>query len=310
LKTKLIANLPRYAPWASRLRWLMHARDRVPGLAAISERLLGFSAKRSLPRWHPEPFLPLADAAPVGAGQDVMLFADTFTTWFEPENARAAERVLKAGGYRVHHPSSGDGQRPCCGRTYLAAGMVDEARAEAKRFIGLMAPALDAGMPIVGLEPSCLLTLRDEFGVLLPEGGALADHAMLFEEFLAKEKAEGRLDLKLRSSGGQAVRVHGHCHQKAFGVMGAMETVLDLVPDLEHETIASSCCGMAGAFGYEAEHFQPSMAMAELSLLPAIRETDPASTVIIANGTSCRHQISDGTGREAFHVARLLDQFL
>ncbi|MEM7041463.1 MAG: FAD-binding and (Fe-S)-binding domain-containing protein [Pseudomonadota bacterium] len=307
-KSRLIANLPRYAPYASRLRWLAHARDRVPGLAALSERLLGFSAKRSLPRWHPRPYQPEPSApAFAGDGKDVMLFTDTFTTWFEPENARAAERVLEAAGYRVSHPVAAGGRAACCGRTYLAAGMVEEARAEAQRFLKILSPAIGAGVPIIGLEPSCLLTLRDEFDALLPGKGLSAVSAPLFEEFLAREQAEGRLDLPLKSTPWRAASVHGHCHQKAFGVMGAMDACLELIPGLDHQTIESSCCGMAGAFGYDAAHYDSSVAMAELSLLPAVRQTDPASTVVVANGTSCRHQIEDGTGREALHLARLMD---
>ena len=308
LKSRLIANLPRYAPYASRSRWFLHARDRVPGFATLSERMLGFSAKRSLPRWHAQPFLPEATDAVRDDGRDVMLFADTFTTWFEPENARAARRVLEAAGYHVHHPVTAGGRPPCCGRTFLAAGMVDEAWAEAKRFIALMAPAIEADMPIIGLEPSCLLTLRDEFGVLLAGTERLAEHAVLLEEFLQQELQAGRLNLQLEETRWRAARLHGHCHQKAFGAMAAMDACLGLIPGLDRQTIESSCCGMAGAFGYDREHYDTSIAMAELSLLPAIRETDPETTVIIANGTSCRHQIRDGTGRKAMHIAHLLEQ--
>ena len=306
LKNRLIANLPRYAPYASRMRWLLHTRDRVPGLAALGEKTFRFSAKRSLPRWHPKPFLPNANGVPFD-GKDVLLFVDTFTTWFEPENAHAAERVLKAAGFRVHHPQTAGQRPPCCGRTYLAVGMLEEARAEARRFIEAVTPAIEAGVPIVGLEPSCLLTLRDEFNALLPGEGLSAEKAQLFEEFLAQEQAEGRLDLELHSMPWQGVRVHGHCHQKAFGAMAAMAACLDMIPNLEHQVIASSCCGMAGAFGYDSAHYETSIAMAELSLLPAVRETDPETTAIVANGTSCRHQIMDGAGREALHIVRLLD---
>ena len=194
----------------------------------------------------------------------------------------------------------------CCGRTFLSVGLVEEARAEARRLLAAAKPLIEAGIPIVGLEPSCLLTLRDEFVSLLPGSDAerLASHALLLEEFLAREAKAGRV------SGPIGVRadkllLHGHCHQKAFGAMGAVEQTLALVSGLTVETVASSCCGMAGAFGYAAETHDVSLAMGELSLLPTLRQAPPR-TVIAADGFSCRHQIRDGTGREALHVARVL----
>jgi len=167
------------------------------------------------------------------------------------------------------------------------------------------------GVPAIGLEPSCLLTLRDEFPALLPgaETEALAAQARLFEEFLAEEQAAGRLALPLgRLPEGRAL-LHGHCHQKAFAAMPAVETALRLVPGLEVETVTSSCCGMAGAFGYRAETYDVAIAMGELSLLPAVRAAE-SDTLIVADGTSCRHQIRDGAGREAVHVARVLARAL
>jgi Fe-S oxidoreductase len=162
-------------------------------------------------------------------------------------------------------------------------------------------------VPIVGLEPSCLFTLRDELLSLFPrnEVEALSSRALLFEEFLMREQVAGRLHLALAERPGQRALLHGHCHQKAFGAMSAVERALRLIPGLEVETVVSSCCGMAGSFGYEAEHFDASMRMAEASLLPKVRGSAPATT-IVADGTSCRHQIHDGTGREALHVARVL----
>jgi Fe-S oxidoreductase len=153
--------------------------------------------------------------------------------------------------------------------------------------------------------------LRDEFLALLPgpETEALAGSALLFEEFLAREAAAGRLALPLRPLPQKAALLHGHCHQKAFATMGAVERTLRLVPELQVSTIESSCCGMAGAFGYEAAHYEVSMQMAELSLLPAVRAAE-ADTLIVADGTSCRHQIHDGSGRAALHVARVLEQAL
>jgi Fe-S oxidoreductase len=203
-------------------------------------------------------------------------------------------------------------RRPlCCGRTYLSAGMLDEAKAEATRTIRALAPHARAGAPIVGLEPSCLYTLRDECPALVPgkEAERVAEHAVLLEEFLDARWSEGReLRLGAAASAGSTHRpvlVHGHCHQKAFGGTGATLRMLARIPGQEVSLIESSCCGMAGAFGYHAEHFEVSMRMGELALFPALRVADP-SAVIVADGTSCRAQIRDGTGRNAVHAALVL----
>jgi FAD/FMN-containing dehydrogenase/Fe-S oxidoreductase len=317
LQDKLVAHLPRYAPRAAALAPLMNLRDRVPGLAGLSERIAGFSARRSLPRWRRDWFRGAAEldalrgsrgAGPGLQAKEVVLLADTFNTYFEPDNLRAALRVLTAGGYRVAIAAPPDGGRPlCCGRTYLATGMVDEARAEARRTIDALAPHVARGAAIVGIEPSCLLGLRDEFRVLLPgaETEALAGAALMFEEFIVREHGAGCWPAQLFESRNARALVHGHCHQKAFGVMPSVTAALQLVPGLTVETIPSSCCGMAGAFGYAPKHLEVSFAMAELALLPAVRAAG-ADTVIVADGTSCRHQIRDGAAREALHVARLL----
>ena len=308
---KLVAFLPRYAPAASRFYWLMNLRDVVPGVAWLSEKMLGLAAKRSLPKWAARPFTAAVTAGECKAGE-VVLFADTFNTYFDSENAFAAHRVLVAAGYRVHLVAAADNPRPlCCGRTFLATGMVDEAKREARRTIDALKPFVARGVPVVGLEPSCLLTLRDEFKAMLPgaDSDQLADHAFLFEEFLVREKQAGRLKLDLQAINASTALLHGHCHQKAFGVMNSVEAVLSWIPGLKTSTIESSCCGMAGAFGYEAKHYQVSMKMGELSLLPAVRKAD-AATLIVADGTSCRHQIADGTGKSAQHVAVILAQAL
>jgi FAD/FMN-containing dehydrogenase/Fe-S oxidoreductase len=200
-KDKLVAHLPRWAPWAARAAPLANARDAVPGLARVSESLLGLAAARSLPRWRRDFFRGQAEidarAATSECERDVVLFADTFNTWFEPENLRAAVDVLHAGGYRVVAavPRAADGQRPlCCGRTYLAAGMVDEARAEARRLVAALVPHLERNVPIIGLEPSCVLGLRDELPALLPGDPAreLGRASLLLEEFLLQEAGAGR----------------------------------------------------------------------------------------------------------------------
>jgi FAD/FMN-containing dehydrogenase/Fe-S oxidoreductase len=301
-RDRLVAYLPRYAPHGARLAPLLNLRDRLPGAAAASERLFGLSARRKLPRWRSDSYI----APAVGDGRDVVLLADTFNRYFEPENLVSAHAVLSAAGYRVVEASPA-GERPlCCGRTFLAAGLVEEARHEARRLLDACLPHAERGTAIVGLEPSCLLGLRDEIPVMLPGGAAqtVAGRAMLLEEFLATEADASRLSLSLRAAPGKAL-LHGHCHQKAFDAMGAVEKVLRLVPGLEVETVQSSCCGMAGAFGYQAETYDVSMKMAELSLAPAVRAASE-DTMIIADGTSCRQQIEHATGRNARHVARVL----
>ena len=241
--------------------------------------------------------------------REVVLLVDTFNRYFEPENARAAERVLARAGYRVLTPEPAVGRPLCCGRTFLAAGLVDEAKAEARGMIEALKSAVAAGTPIVGLEPSCLLTLRDEFPAMLPgaETAALAAYAQLFEEFVASERAAGRFDLPLAPMPGKTALLHGHCHQKAFGTASAAAAALQLIPELKVETFDSTCCGMAGAFGYEAEHHEMSLKIGELGVLPKMRAAAP-DTLIAACGTSCRHQIADGAQRDARHIVRILDE--
>jgi FAD/FMN-containing dehydrogenase/Fe-S oxidoreductase len=315
LKDKLVAHLPDYAHWASRFAPLLNLRDKLPGLAALSEMLLGFSARRRLPQWQSQHFFNTANtgatrAQVLAAAKPVVLFVDTFNGSFEAGNAQAALQVLQAAGYTVHiaGKAQADGKHLCCGRTYLATGMLDQAKAKAGELMAALWPFAEKGIPIVGLEPSCLLTLRDEFLVmnLGPQAHAIGEQAMLFEEFLAREAAAGQLEaLKARlQATDQAILLHGHCHQKAFGAISPVMDVLKLIPGAKPELIESSCCGMAGSFGYEASHYEVSMQMAELSLLPAVRAQPDA--IVVADGTSCRHQINDGAQREAVHVAVLL----
>jgi FAD/FMN-containing dehydrogenase/Fe-S oxidoreductase len=318
-RDKLVAYLPDYAPWASRFAPLLNLRDKIPGLAAWSESLTGFSAKRTLPQWKTKTFFNAMPAAAtrdevLAATKPVVLFVDTFNGYFESENAIAALKVLQAGGYTVHVATKtiADGKALCCGRTYLASGMVDKAKAKARELVAALLPFAEKGIAIVGLEPSCLLTLRDETLVMGLGGAAetISRHALLLEEFLAREATGGRLE-ELKAAlkpVTQAILLHGHCHQKAFGAVSPIMDVLRLIPGANPELIESSCCGMAGSFGYETSHYAVSMQMAELSLLPAVRKQ--ADAIVVADGTSCRHQIRDGAQREAIHVAALLAQQL
>jgi FAD/FMN-containing dehydrogenase/Fe-S oxidoreductase len=307
LRDRLVGFLPHYADLAAHLAPLVNWRNHSPRLRKLFERVAGISAQRALPQWRRDVFSSDAEAIGPKDGREVVLFADTFNRAYERENLDAALRVLVEAGCRVHIPRPTDGSRPlCCGRTFLSVGLVEHARAELDRLVATCAPFALRGVPIIGLEPSCLLTLRDELLSLRSDDAAksVSAQALLFEEFLVREAAAGRLRLPLGALPAKAL-VHGHCHQKSFGAFKPVEQVLRLVPDLNVETIESSCCGMAGAFGYGAETYQASIDMAELSLLPAVRRADAAS-LIVADGTSCRHQIKDGTERSALHVARVL----
>lgn len=330
LRDLAVAYLPKYAPMISSipgLPALLNLRNHISLIAKLQEKFMGISAQRSLPIWKsshfwshkkhnaPYQFTPteLAQADQNG-NKGVVLLADTFNAYFEDENLRAALDVLKAAGYRVHIPqkskSTSDNintcsKEFCCGRTYLAAGMVDKAKASLDELVDHLAPFAEKGVPIIGLEPSCLFTLKDEALVMGfgERAVTVSKHAQLLEEFLASEAKAGKLQLNLKAAT-RPVLFHGHCHQKSFAAVTPALELLKLIPNAEPKLIESSCCGMAGSFGYEAEHIEVSKQMAEASLLPTIRKS-PDSWVV-ADGTSCRHQIADGTQRDAVHIAKIL----
>lgn len=321
LKDKLIAYLPHYAPWAAKFASILNLRNQFPWLAKIAESMTGLSAQRSWPTWQSDHFFSkqqtgVSKQEVLQSTKPVVLFVDTFNGFFESSNATAALGVLQAAGYSVHIASKeahSDSQgHLCCGRTFLANGMVEQAREQAQALVNALLPFVQKGIAIVGLEPSCLLTLRDEALVLgLGESAELVSaHAVLFEEFLASEHKAGKLEVLKQNlkPAENDILLHGHCHQKAFGLMPSVLDVIKLIPKANPQLIESSCCGMAGSFGYEASHLDVSMQMAELSLLPAIRQQPDA--IVVADGTSCRHQIADGVAREAIHVAQLLSDHL
>ena len=312
VRDRLFAYLPRYVRLGSRFHAPLNLRNRIPVLARLSEKILGLAAKRRLPAWRSDCFAATAESYGLENGPEVALFVDTFNGTFEREKVDAALRVLVAAGYRVHVPKAagGVGRPICCGRTFLAAGLVEEARFEASRSLAALLSFAERNIPICGLEPSCLLTFRDEMTAMRLGDSAnkVASCAMLFEEFVAREMDAGRFNLSLAPIAAKAL-LHGHCHQKSFGAMGATERVLRLIPGIEVQGIESSCCGMAGAFGYQSETYDISMAMGELSLLPIVREARQ-DTLIVADGFSCRQQIREGTKRVANHVAEVLDRAL
>tara|TARA_B100000575_G_scaffold154796_1_gene123494 strand:+ start:664 stop:3597 length:2934 start_codon:yes stop_codon:yes gene_type:complete len=308
LHDRLIAYLPNYASVVAKVPWLMNLRDRVPGLPFLSEKITGFSSRRRLPIWRSDYFKSSEISSEPKGKLPVILFGDTFNRYFEPENLRSAVNVLKAAGYTpfAPMPKSNKNSEICCGKTHLSVGNVDLARVTATQLVETYLPYASAGIPIVGLEPSCLFTIKDEIPMLLKSDDAdlVAKHVMTFEETLMANA--NAIRFKPRKA---KALLHGHCHQKAFDAMGPVEHILSYVDGLEVEPIATSCCGMAGDFGYAADTFDYSIQMAELDLLPTVRKASD-DTLIIADGTSCRSQIFDGSGRQAIHVARFLDRQL
>lgn len=313
-RTRLFAHLPRWLTRRRLLRALVRLRNGQPWLAWLGERLLGITARRPLP----EPALVPFAARYSGAEESrprVALFVDTMSRHYAPEIPAAAVDVLTAAGYQVEvlGPAPGDPEPRralCCGRTYLSNGLVEEARAEARRVLAAVRPALEAGIPVVGLEPACLYALKDDFySLALGEDVArLAKQCYMFEEFLMREKERRGFELQLKPLDLPKALLHSHCHQKAFGATKSLRKVLGWIPGFEFELVEASCCGMGGSFGYEAEHEEMSRKMAELSLMPAIRQAPEAP--ILADGFSCRHQIEDCTGRRPMHIAVLLQQAL
>ncbi len=316
LRDKLIGYLPSYLHVISKssvLTGLFNLRNHSQALAQVLEKFTGISAKRSLPAWRTDTVwqsnLGHVDLHSFNnANKPVVLWADTFNGAFESENIFSAVRVLEAAGYTVYIPRKEQGHF-CCGRTYLATGMIDRAKESARELVNALYPFADKQIPIIGLEPSCILSLRDEFLVmdLGDKASLLAKNSFTFEEFLAQENKAGRFNPTLKPAN-KTILIHGHCHQKSFDVVKPIIDLLKLIPNAKPELIETSCCGMAGSFGYESEHMDVSMQMAGLQLLPAIEKAPDA--LLVADGSSCRHQIKDGASRQALHLAQILEMHL
>lgn len=314
LRRKLWGHLPRLLEFPL-LRRLIAWRNRSPLLAKLAQIGLGISAKAELPLPAERPFqVPQQSSLalhPELSDRQVVLLVDTFNYYFNPASAEAAQQLLTAAGYQVHvaTPSADDkDQRPlCCGRTYFSNGMLDEARAEARRMLAALREHIDAGRSIVGLEPSCILSLRDEYLKLdLGESARkLAEKVVLLEEFIVREQSAKRWTLAFQAIPHPSrVLLHGHCHQKAVGSIKSVRKILKQIPELSFELIESSCCGMAGNFGVEAEHYADAQAMAELALFPALRAEPDA--LLVGSGFSCREQIVGGGFSKPLHLSELL----
>ena len=271
----------------------------------MAERWMGVSAARSLPRFQRQDLRSWfrrrpARATPASQGELIFL-ADSFTTFTEPAVPIAAIELLELAGWQVRFEAAG-----CCGRASLSKGLVDQARRMAAGLAERLGETAAHGVPIVGVEPSCLLTLRDEYPALLPgdpRAEAVAAASTLPEELLLRAIADGRL--ALRPMAGTRIMFHGHCHQKAVTGTAVTVALLRAIPGAEVTEVDAGCCGMAGSFGFEAEHYDLSMRIGELRLFPAVRAA-PAETIIAASGVSCRQQIAHGTGRAARHPLEIV----
>jgi Fe-S oxidoreductase len=286
---------------------LSNVPGRVQPLRALLGRALGIAPQRPLPVFQRDSLVRwFARRRPVSApSQGTLTFlADSFTTFTEPGVGRAAVELLERAGWAVRLESRG-----CCGRASLSKGLVDDAKTRAARLARLITTATEPGSPVVGCEPSCLFTLRDEHRALLPDDPAVRDVAgrvRQVEELLGEAVDAGRLVLRADSwLTGRRVLYHGHCHQKAEVGTAATIALLRRIPGVEVVELDAGCCGMAGSFGFEAEHYELSMQVGSDRLFPAI-SAEPADTVVAATGVSCRQQIAHGTARRAMHPVELL----
>jgi Fe-S oxidoreductase len=288
------------APFAAIANWLQDT-----GIARwLLEKGAGFDRRRSLPHLHADHFRRWfarhKPAPQAGQRGKVLLLDDCFTTFNEPAIGQAAVRVLEAAGYRVELAGL-----VCCGRPMISKGMLHQSRRLVLDQLPRLAKRVADNTPILGLEPSCILTLADEWVDLAPGPDArrVAAVSELADVWLAKQAADGRCDISLSARPGKHL-VHVHCHQKALRGVKGTAAALKMVPGFEMNMLDVGCCGMAGSFGYEREHYDLSVQIANLALLPALK-AEPEATVV-APGTSCRHQIKDLAGRRALHPLEVL----
>ena len=273
----------------------------------LMEISLGVSAKRSMPALANRTFIDWFQKRDGSTGTNrVVLWDDTFMTYTEPEIGVAAVRLLEAAGYQVEFVRN----HACCGRPMISKGLLDHAKAAAQKNVDRLTPYVQAGVPIVGLEPSCVSAFRDEYPDLLRTQAArdVSGAVQYFEEFIGAAIDEGRISW-IEPDTARVMYAHGHCHQRAQIGADAMMRMLSAAPDTTATLIDSGCCGMAGSFGYEREHYELSLEIGEDRLFPAVRSA-PQDAIIVAPGASCRHQIMDATGRRAAHPVVALAAYL
>lgn len=314
LRARLVGNFTRLMSVASVVPWAYNTIYTTPFLRRVANRMVGFHPDRTMPllanttvkSWYNARKSEKKGYSDQQATRPTLyLFCDEFTNYNDVTVGQKAIQLFERLGYTVRIPNHIES-----GRTYLSKGLVDQAKAIAIRNVTMLKNLVTAETPLIGLEPSAILSFRDEYPDLVPDklkadAQRIAQHTFLFEEWLAQEADAGRVRASQFTTDARQVRIHGHCHQKALSSMVPVKKVLSLPRNYSVQLIPSGCCGMAGSFGYEAEHYDLSMQIGELVLLPAVRHM-AADVIISAAGTSCRHQIHDGTGRQAQHPAEIL----
>jgi Fe-S oxidoreductase len=324
-RSRLIANFSASARLGSIAPGLYNFATGNALLGSIIKKLSGFHTRRSMPTLHGQtlrawyrkhqsnrPAQAPSNTAtgksaspPATHKRSVYLFCDEFTNYNDTGIGIKAVRLLEALGYTVLIPEHGES-----GRTWLSKGLVRKAQQIAQKNIDVLSPLVSEDTPLLGIEPSAILCFRDEYPDLaadhqLEAAGRLAENSFMVDEFLAREAAAGRIDKNLFTKETRKILLHGHCQQKAVASVAPTAALLSLPENYSVDIIPSGCCGMAGSFGYEKEHYEISMQIGELVLFPAVRKAS-ADTIIAAPGTSCRHQVKDGTGRHALHPVEIL----
>lgn len=313
LRSRLIANFSRQMKLASIAPWAFNSVFGTPALRKIANKTVGFHPDRTMPhlapitlyQWYKKRVSTTQNQSPALIGKRVYLFCDEFTNYNDVEIGKKAVMLLERLGYEVIIPEHKES-----GRSYLSKGFVKEAQRLAVENVSLLKDVITRETPLIGIEPSAILSFRDEYIDLVPNelresAKAISAHALLFEEFIAREIEEKRIHKQAFTREKRLIKLHGHCHQKALSSMVAPKRMLSLPENYAVQLIPSGCCGMAGSFGYESEHYEVSMKIGELVLFPTVRQ-QPDEVIIAAAGTSCRHQIKDGTGRKAQHPIEIL----
>ncbi|MCC9167575.1 FAD-binding and (Fe-S)-binding domain-containing protein [Pontibacter harenae] len=311
-RTRMVGNFTKANQLASLAPGVYNFMFKNNATAAIAKKMMGFAPQRSIPLIHKTTLRSWfkkhqkeRQKANEQAKKKVYLFCDEFTNYNDTDIGIKAVLLLERLGYEVEIPKHEES-----GRTYLSKGLVREAKKLAQKNVAMLKDIISAETPLIGIEPSCILSFRDEYIDLVDQdqeadAKSLSVHSLMFEEFIAREILNKNISKDIFKEEQRLIKLHGHCHQKALSSVLYSQQMLTLPPNYKVEVIPSGCCGMAGSFGYEEEHYEVSMQVGELVLFPTVRQ-QPEEVIIAAPGTSCRHQIHDGTKRKALHPIEVL----